>query len=555
MNDDDFIKGFSEGLYGHYNKAKQVYNDAPALSLIHLRGYINDLCVIISCNNKEIVGLETSFERIEMLCDHQYIGSYISGVLHEIRKDTNKGAHPEEYSDLSVDKFYELAELNLKKCCKIIEKLYFKINQEVPPRYNFEKPEKNSLKDLCYEAVINSDPEAQYLVGFSLKSKADSVREKELKESKQNHSSFINISESESIIEKSKYWFEQSAYQYHPKAMYEYSCMLRRNGIPEEMVKGDEWVERAANEGEDNALSALGLMYIHGTETIKQDYKKAFVLLEKAAKSGHPAALTNLGAMYADGTGGVIDFEKAFEYSLKGALAGYPEAQFNVSNFYFKGSWVGENNEKGLYWLEKSVNQGLSRASMKMACLYMIGEILPKDTEKAYKLYWDAINSDDIEAMFSFAMACNENLFNKKSHIVEAANMLQLCYERANDDNPIRKQAYEASPFVVKKLHKYMQNSHFDQREFENALLANKLFDDKGFPCPNRRDRMKDIATELLQFRKNCESSGMAKNTAKKQLVFSEEKNQIPLRQNNKVGRNELCPCGSGKKYKKCCGE
>ena len=21
-----------------------------------------------------------------------------------------------------------------------------------------------------------------------------------------------------------------------------------------------------------------------------------------------------------------------------------------------------------------------------------------------------------------------------------------------------------------------------------------------------------------------------------------------------KVGRNDLCPCGSGKKYKKCCG-
>jgi len=21
----------------------------------------------------------------------------------------------------------------------------------------------------------------------------------------------------------------------------------------------------------------------------------------------------------------------------------------------------------------------------------------------------------------------------------------------------------------------------------------------------------------------------------------------------NKIGRNELCPCGSGKKYKKCC--
>ncbi|MBU1213526.1 MAG: SEC-C domain-containing protein, partial [Alphaproteobacteria bacterium] len=27
-----------------------------------------------------------------------------------------------------------------------------------------------------------------------------------------------------------------------------------------------------------------------------------------------------------------------------------------------------------------------------------------------------------------------------------------------------------------------------------------------------------------------------------------------PLAQSTKVGRNDPCPCGSGKKYKKCCG-
>ena len=27
-----------------------------------------------------------------------------------------------------------------------------------------------------------------------------------------------------------------------------------------------------------------------------------------------------------------------------------------------------------------------------------------------------------------------------------------------------------------------------------------------------------------------------------------------PRRNTSKVGRNEVCPCGSGKKYKKCCG-
>jgi uncharacterized protein len=30
--------------------------------------------------------------------------------------------------------------------------------------------------------------------------------------------------------------------------------------------------------------------------------------------------------------------------------------------------------------------------------------------------------------------------------------------------------------------------------------------------------------------------------------------NSEPRRTASKVGRNEACPCGSGKKYKKCCG-
>jgi preprotein translocase subunit SecA len=34
------------------------------------------------------------------------------------------------------------------------------------------------------------------------------------------------------------------------------------------------------------------------------------------------------------------------------------------------------------------------------------------------------------------------------------------------------------------------------------------------------------------------------------------EKQAPPVkRETRKVGRNEPCPCGSGKKYKKCCGK
>ncbi len=28
-----------------------------------------------------------------------------------------------------------------------------------------------------------------------------------------------------------------------------------------------------------------------------------------------------------------------------------------------------------------------------------------------------------------------------------------------------------------------------------------------------------------------------------------------PIKNENKIGRNDPCPCGSGKKYKNCCGK
>ena len=34
----------------------------------------------------------------------------------------------------------------------------------------------------------------------------------------------------------------------------------------------------------------------------------------------------------------------------------------------------------------------------------------------------------------------------------------------------------------------------------------------------------------------------------------SEPQKKKPVRVENKPGRNDPCPCGSGKKYKKCCG-
>ena len=41
----------------------------------------------------------------------------------------------------------------------------------------------------------------------------------------------------------------------------------------------------------------------------------------------------------------------------------------------------------------------------------------------------------------------------------------------------------------------------------------------------------------------------------RKRELYKEQKNSGTVRKEKKVGRNDPCPCGSGKKYKKCCGK
>ena len=40
----------------------------------------------------------------------------------------------------------------------------------------------------------------------------------------------------------------------------------------------------------------------------------------------------------------------------------------------------------------------------------------------------------------------------------------------------------------------------------------------------------------------------------RKELFLSQRKSNTVVK-DKKVGRNEPCPCGSGKKYKQCCGK
>jgi preprotein translocase subunit SecA len=65
-----------------------------------------------------------------------------------------------------------------------------------------------------------------------------------------------------------------------------------------------------------------------------------------------------------------------------------------------------------------------------------------------------------------------------------------------------------------------------------------------------------EILTRLFRVQIRSEESVSNSMPRSQQLVYSrgESESKQPVKKGKKVGRNAPCPCGSGKKYKKCCG-
>ena len=90
----------------------------------------------------------------------------------------------------------------------------------------------------------------------------------------------------------------------------------------------------------------------------------------------------------------------------------------------------------------------------------------------------------------------------------------------------------------------------------EYKIAGAELFDDMIIAI--RDDTVRGILT-VVPREKAMERVQVVKPTEEGFMKFGQRRpskapTQTPVRNDNKVGRNDPCPCGSGKKYKKCCG-
>ena len=69
---------------------------------------------------------------------------------------------------------------------------------------------------------------------------------------------------------------------------------------------------------------------------------------------------------------------------------------------------------------------------------------------------------------------------------------------------------------------------------------------------------MANISAEISNFLLNAEVRQNIEREEVKNIKTNDVKEGVkskPKKADKKVGRNDLCPCGSGKKYKNCCGK
>ena len=90
----------------------------------------------------------------------------------------------------------------------------------------------------------------------------------------------------------------------------------------------------------------------------------------------------------------------------------------------------------------------------------------------------------------------------------------------------------------------------------EYKIAGAELFDDMILAI--RDDTVRGILS-VVPKEKPIERVQVVKPTDEGFMKFGQRKvakapTKTPIRNDNKVGRNDPCPCGSGKKYKKCCG-
>ena len=425
LNDIEFVNLFSAELGEDYRKAKSYVKDVPTQALLHVRSFSHKLTSLLGEPKKIRFESPNLYDRIEQLNQHRVISVKTTRALHKLRADGNRGAHPEKYH-LTPEQLQQLSERSIKQLLSLVESLFFDVSKQDKPEYYFEDFDSLAGRDLCYRAVMERDPESQYLVGMSLKTRALMQREQE--HALQGSGDEAVEERSTASLKQASYWFAQASAK-DLNALFEHGVSLIHGYSGEtDVVAGELAIAKAAEAGIANAMALLGYFYLVGSKQFEADTSLAQQYLSEAAKLEQSEAMANLGVLYYQ----QADLENAYKYIHRAAQAGFPHAQYHLALMLARGEGCTQDSIKSAYWMAEAAELGQVDAMFSCAQGMLHDDsVIGQDLSQAEAYLREVIKyGHSVPAMIELSIALADGILGRID-VVSAAALLKMARERA----------------------------------------------------------------------------------------------------------------------------
>ncbi len=419
MNDIEFMGQFSQEIGAEYQLAKSYVREMPSQALVHLRSLCHCLVKLVATQHSLTYQSPNLYDRVEQLNAQRLLTPRQTRLLHKLRVLGNKGAHPEKYH-LTFAQLVTLAEKGIADLLTLAESLG---KGSGGNKYLFEPFDEVVGRDLCYRAVMQADPKAQYLVGMSLKTKGLLQLEQD--------TSLADKQKPNANLQQAAFWFEQAA-KFDTKALFEHGVgLLHGYQGHSRIAEGEKAVADAADAGDIEAKALLGYFLLIGNERFAQDLTRAFSLLSEAAEQDHVEAMANLGVYYYQ----VDDETQAFHWINKAAQAGNPHSQYHLALMLESGQGCEVHGEQSQYWLNEAAEQGQLDAMLMIAKSLLSKEMLTEVESKRVQDYLsDVIKyGRSVSAMLELSVALADGVLGKID-IVKASSLLMTAQDYAKEN-------------------------------------------------------------------------------------------------------------------------
>ena len=222
-----------------------------------------------------------------------------------------------------------------------------------------------------------------------------------------------------------------------------------------------------------------------------------------------------------------------------------------------------------------SRNEALAKDDLKSTIMNMLSDNIHELTAESlvgeFKEDWDIAGlAEKINELYEYEI---KDLEEYRSMTV--SEYAETIVERIKEQYAIREEKFGSE--MMRKLEKYILFEIVDARWRENLKTLDSLREGIYLRSYGQKDpiveykllsgelygkMLKTIKEETtsylfkIRIRDEKEDLEMKRAEAPKNVSYNteEEEAENAQRSSDKTGRNDLCPCGSGKKYKKCCG-